>query len=245
MQHRLATIPNNTLQELRALDTCTVSNAIEHFEVRTRNEGFVNGSVRCMFPTLSPVIGYAVTARVRTSSTPITGRWYYERTDWWSYVLTLPAPRFIVVEDVDHIPGLGAFFGEIHANISKALGASAYLTNGAVRDLPGIEAAGIQAFAGSIAVSHAYAHIVEFGDPIEIGGLQVRSGDLLHGDLHGVVSIPLSVAGEILRIATEMIEEEKELIGLCRSPDFSFEKLTEKIHHVSRNVHKLKNSPER
>ena len=198
----------------------------------------MNGSVRCMFPQFPPKVGYAATARIRTSSTPIAGRWYYERIDWWSYLLTIPAPRFIVVEDVDHIPGLGALFGEIHAHISKALGACAYVTNGAVRDLPGIEAAGIQAFAGNLAVSHAYAHIVEFGEPVEIGGLQIKPGDLLHGDVHGIHSIPFSIAEEIPVVAAEMVEKEKELIDFCRSPDFSFEKLTEKIQHVSAKVHK-------
>ncbi len=222
-------IPNRTLEELGLLDTCTVSNAIEQFHVRTRNEGFVNGSVRCMFPEFAPSVGYAVTARVRTSSTPIAGRWYYERMDWWSYLLTIPAPRFIVIEDVDHIPGLGALFGEIHAHISKALGAIAYLTNGAVRDLPGIEAARVQTFAGSVAVSHAYAHIVEFGEPVEIGGLQIKPGDLLHGDLNGVLAIPLSIAGEIPKAAAGILQMEKELIDFCSSPQFSLHELTQKI----------------
>jgi regulator of RNase E activity RraA len=141
-----------------------------------------------------------------------------------------------VAEDVDHAPGLGALFGEIHANISTALGCTAYLSNGAVRDLPGIEASGLQAFAGSIAVSHSYAHVVEFGEPVEIGGLQIKPGDLLHGDLNGVVSVPVSIASEIPRTAEEMLRSEKELIQFCKSKDFSFQKLSEKIHRGSGKV---------
>ncbi len=117
---------------------------IEQFHVRTRNEGFVNGSVRCMFPHFSPRAGYAATARIRTSSTPIAGRWYYDRIEWWSYLLTIPAPRFIVAEDVDHIPGLGALFGEIHADISKALGATALCDQWSGARFAGIEAAGFK-----------------------------------------------------------------------------------------------------
>jgi regulator of RNase E activity RraA len=230
------TVPLETLDRLERFDTCTVSNAIEQFHVRTRNEGFVNGSVRCIFPHFPPKIGYAVTAHIRTSSTPIAGRYYYERIDWWSYVLTIPAPRFIVAQDVDHVPGLGALFGEVHANISKALGCSAYLTNGAVRDLPGIEAAGFQAFAGNTAVSHAYAHIVEFGEPVEIGGLRIRPGDLLLGDEHGVLGIPVSIASEIPKVAAETLATEQELIDFCRSPDFSFQKVSEKIQRVSKKL---------
>ncbi len=230
------TIPDEALRALQQFDTCTVSNAIEQFNLRTRNEGFVNGSVRCMLPDLGSKAGYAVTARIRSSSTPIAGRCYYDRVDWWSYVQSVPAPRFIVAEDTDHVPGLGALFGEIHAYISRALGCVAYLTNGAVRDLPGIEAAGIQVFAGSLAVSHAYAHVIEFGEPVEVGGLQIRAGDVLLGDQHGVVSIPLVIAEEIPRVARRLLASEKELIDFCCSPEFSVQKLSEKIQHVSQNL---------
>jgi 4-hydroxy-4-methyl-2-oxoglutarate aldolase len=232
----LKTVPAQTLTELQQLDTCTASNAIEQFHVRTRNEGFVNGSVRCILPRLTPRVGYAVTARIRTSSTPIGSQCYFDRMDWWSYVTTIPAPRFVVAEDVDHTPGLGAFFGEIHANISKALGCVAYLTNGAVRDLPALEAADMQAFAGNIAVSHAYAHVIEFGELVEIGGLQIRPGDLLHGDQHGVHSIPVSIAEKIPMVATKLLEAEKELIDFCRSENFSFQGLAEKITSTSNKI---------
>ena len=229
----LTTISEETIRQLQQFDTCTVSNAIEQFRVRTRNEGFVNGSVHCIFPELEPKVGYAVTARIRTLSTPIGGRWYYDRVDWWQYVQTVPAPRFIVVEDVDHAPGLGALVGEIHANICVALGCVALLTNGSVRDLPGVRRTGLQMFAGSVAVSHSYAHVIEFGDPVEIGGLQIKPGNLLHGDQHGVVCVPLSIAGEVPKAAAEILKSEKELIELCRSREFSFQKLSAKIERVS------------
>ncbi len=236
MRSTLSTVPPETLEQLRRLDTCAVSNAIEQFQVRTRNEGFVNGTVRCIFPNLPPTVGYAVTARIRSSSTPIAGRCYYDRPEWWSYVLTIPAPRFIVAKDVDDRPGIGALIGEVHANICKALDCCAFVTNGAVRDLPGIAATGFQVFAGSVAISHAYAHVVEFGEPVEIGDLLIRPGDLLHGDLHGVQSIPISIAKEIPKVAAEMSEMEKELIQFCGSRDFSLPKLIQKIRDVSHRL---------
>lgn len=227
------TLSSRTLKLLEEIDSCTVSNAIEQFNVRTRNEGFIDGSIRCIFPKVPPRVGYAATARIRTSATPIGGRCYYNRPEWWTYLLSIPAPRFIVAQDLDHQPGLGALFGEIHASISVALGCTAFLTNGAVRDLPGIEASGLQAFAGKVAVSHAYAHVVDFGGPVEIGGLQIRPFDLLHGDQHGVVSIPISIAEEVSKAAKHLRQTEAELIDFCRSEHFSFEKLLEKMHHVA------------
>ena len=236
MDDSIPTVSSRTLEQLQALDTCTVSNAIEKFRVRTRNEGFANGHVRCIFPELPPKVGYAATARIRTSATPIAGPWYYERIDFWSYLLTIPAPRVFVAEDVDHIPGLGALFGQVHATISKALDTVAYITDGAVRDLQGIAAAGLQAFAGNVAVSHAYAHIVEFGEPVEVGGLRVKPGDLLHGDRHGILNVPTTIAAEIPDVAAEILATEHELLHFCRSQGFSFEGLAQKIQHVSSKV---------
>ena len=215
----------DNFEKIRQLDTCTVSNAIEGFNVRLRNEGFVHGSVRCQFPHFAPMLGYAVPARARSSSAPMTGRCYYDRIDWWEYVLSIPEPRVMVLQDVDHQPGVGAFFGEIHAQIGMALGCAGCVTNGAVRDLPAVERTGFHMFAGSIAVSHSYAHIVDFGEPVEIGGLKIHPGDLLHGDRHGVHSIPLRIANEIPEAAVRVIAEESRLIELCRAPDFSLEKL--------------------
>ena len=234
--HTATTISEDVLQQLRQFDTCTVSNAIEQFHIRTRNEGFVDGSVHCLFPDQAPKIGYAVTARVRTSSTPISGHYYYDRMDWWSYVQTIPAPRFIVAEDVDHVPGVGALLGRVHASICVALGCTAFLTNGAVRNLPGVRETGLQSFARSVAVSHSYAHIIDFGEPVEVGGLQVKPGNLLHGDQHGVVYVPLDIAPDIPKVATELLQSEKELIDFCRSGQFSFAELPERIQRLSQKV---------
>ena len=178
------------LEKLKAFDSCTVSNAIERLDVRLRNEGFVSGAARCRFPRLPPMVGYAATARIRTASPPMSHRCYYDRMDWWNYVASLPEPRVMVLQDADHKPGLGAFVGEIHAAIGVALNCVGCVTNGAVRDLPAVEALGFQLYAGHTSVSHAYAHIIEFGEPVEIGGLKISSGDLLHGDRHGVLTIP-------------------------------------------------------
>ena len=233
MNSGFRTVSGGTLELLQQLDTCSVSNAIEQFRVRPRNEGCIDGSVRCIFPHLRPVVGYAVPARIRSSSVPMDGHCYYDHANWWSYLLTIPAPRFIVAQDVDDTPGLGALFGEVHANICKALDFSAYATNGSVRDLPGVEAAGFRVFAGSTAVSHAYAHVAGFGEPVRIGGLWIAAGDLLHGDEHGVHSIPKSIAAEIPGKVTEMLEHERQLIEFCRSKTFSFSKLMERIRATS------------
>ncbi len=213
------------LEALRRLDACTLANAIETFQLRLRNEGFANGAMRCLFPRLRPMVGYAVTVKIRGASPPTGARTYLERTDWWDFIQSLPGPRVIVVQDISSKPGLGALLGEVHVNILKALGCVGAVTNGAVRDIPAVSDLGFQLFAGSLSVSHSYVHIVEIGTPVEIDGLSVRSGDLLHGDLHGIQSVPHEIAAELPAVAAQITAREHALVALCRAPGFSVEKL--------------------
>jgi regulator of RNase E activity RraA len=219
------TLTSEQLEILRRLDACTLANAIETFHERLRNEGFADNSVHCLFPHLRPMLGYAATVKIRGSAPPTTASNYTDRTDWWDYILSLPAPRVVVVQDVATKVGFGSLLGAVHVNILRALGCAGAVTNGSVRDLPTAEKLDFPLFAGSVSVSHAYVHIVEFGAPVEIGGLKIESGDLLHGDLHGVQSIPSDIAGKIPLAAAEIIAREQDLITLCQSKDFSIEKL--------------------
>jgi|SRR5579871_4524188 len=219
------------LDFLGRTDTCTVSNAIESFNVRMRNEGYIHDAVKCLFPDLRPVAGYAVTGRIRTTAPPIANLCYYQNLSWWEYVAKGPQPKIIVLEDVDHAPGTGAFVGEIHAQISKALGCVAYVSNGTVRDVPALKAADFQCFADGVSVSHAYGHLVEFGEAVEIGCLKILPGDLLHGDRHGVQKIPFEIASELPATVAQIVAHEAELIRLCKAPHFSIEKLADALEH--------------
>lgn len=225
-------IPPVDIEKLKAFDSPTISNAIERLNVRLRNEGFMSGPARCRFPNLPPMVGYAATARIRTSAPPMSHRCYYDRMDWWNYVAGLPEPRVLVLQDADRQPAFGAFVGEIHAAIGLALKCVGCITNGAVRDLPALEALRFQVFARRLSVSHAYAHIAEFGEPVEIDGLKINSGDLLHGDRHGVVEVPLSIAADVPGEASKLLEKEKELVQFCQSRQFSLSELSERLEEM-------------
>lgn len=218
-------VDERVLSVLRNIDTCMVSNAIEIFNVRLRNAGFADARIRCMFEDLPPMVGYAATARLRTGEPPIAGRIYHERSDWWNSILQIPAPRVVVLEDLDKPPGVGAFLGDMHAAILKALGCVGYVTDGAVRELPRVRDLGLQLFAGNVAVSHAYAHLFDFGGEVKIGGLEVKPGDLLHGDRHGILTIPSQIAAEVAAVAVKLQENEQRIIDFCRSKEFSVDQL--------------------
>jgi len=214
-------ISAETLKALATLDTCTVANAIEVFGVRLRNEGFSSPSIRSFTPDLAPVVGYAETLRVRSSSPPWSSRTYLDRTDWWESLDVVPKPRIVVIEDVDHQVGRGAFIGGVHAHILRALGSVAVVTNGAVRDLPEVIEAGLQLFAGSVSPSHAYVHVIDYGTPVEVAGLAVSPGDLLHADRHGVVRVPLEIANRLPEVAEKVRQREREVVEFCHAPSFS------------------------
>jgi regulator of RNase E activity RraA len=222
-------LPPEQLEALRRLDACTLANAIETFHERLRNEGFVDHTIRCLFPQLQPMAGYATTIKIRGSAPPTTDSAYPDRTDWWDYILSLPAPRVVVVQDVATRVGLGSLVGAVHMNILQALHCVGVVTNGSVRDILAAGSAGFHFFAGSVSVSHAYVHIVEIGGPVEIGGLRIQSGDLLHGDLHGVQSVPLDIAARIPPVAAQIAAREQAIIALCRAPGFTLDKLRKAV----------------
>lgn len=220
-------LTEDELDALRQLETCVVANAVEKFHVRLRNTGFTDASIHSMFEDAPPMVGYAATARLRSGEPPITGRTYHDRADFWNRILEVPAPRVLVLEDIDHPPGRGAFLGDMHAAILKALGCIGYVTNGAVRELPSVRAAGLQLFAGNVVVSHAYAHIFDVGAPVRVGGMEVRTGDLLHGDRHGILTVPAEIAAAIPMAAAELLAAEQKVIDFCRSSEFSVARLSD------------------
>ncbi len=237
------TLTPDEFESLRRLSTCAVANAIETFNIRLRNEGFASDSaVRCMFPELSPMLGYAVTGRIRSATVPLVSSLpppqrlsFADRTDWWDYVLSIPQPRVMVLQDIDPSPGMGAFVGDVHAAICQALGCVGYVTNGAVRDIEAVRTTGFHFFAGHISVSHAYAHIIDFGEPVDIGGMRVQPGALVHGDRHGVQTIPAEIAAQIPSVAACLQERERIIIEFCGSKEFTLEKLRRVVKEAERS----------
>jgi regulator of RNase E activity RraA len=214
------------IQQLGTFETCLIADAIESFGIRLRNEGFALAGFRCLFKSFPPIVGYAATCKVRSTDPPMVGSRYVERTDWWRHIGSTPAPRVLVMQDIDDPPGTGAFLGEVHVNILMALGCVGAITNGAARELPGIEASGFQVFAGRLAMSRAYIHVVEYGGPVEVGGLTIQPGDLVHGDRHGVLTVPPELALELPPVARVIREKKQQLIDLSRIPETTHEELS-------------------
>ncbi len=213
------------LEALRRWPTCAVANAIELFNIRPRNEGFMLPEIKCVFPDLGPMIGYAVTG-VITADSPEGRR--VSPPEWWKEIQKIPEPRVVVLHDIDR-PVVGSFWGEVQGNTHKALGCVGTVTDGSVRDLDEVREIGFHFFSSCVSVSHAYVHLVEIGVPVKVGGLVVKPGDIILGDKHGVISIPMEIARDVPK-AAQMVEDwERVVINFCKSKEFNVEGLKERV----------------
>jgi regulator of RNase E activity RraA len=211
------------LNALRTITTPTIANALEVFNIRPRNEGFMTPDIRCIYPDMGVMVGYAVTCTIRADQPAPRGR-EVPRPEWWDYILQIPEPRVVVVQDLDRQP-IGSMWGEVNGSVHKALGCIGTVTDGGVRDLDEMRAMGFHCFASCILVSHAYVHITDFGNPVKIGGVTVKPGDILHGDQHGVISIPVDIAAQVPDAVAKVEARERPIIEACRAPDFSVDTL--------------------
>jgi len=218
------TLTSQQIDALKKITSPSVANAIETFKVRPREEGNLSSDVKALFPEIGPMVGYACTALIRAEHGPIEGH-RASVFGWWDFVLSIPAPRVIVVHDLDDPRGQGAQWGEVQANIHRALGCVGVVTDGSVRDLDEVRALGFQFCAAHVSVSHANVHMVDFGIPVKVGGVWIKPGDLVHGDQHGVVSVPHEIAGQIPETIAKVEADERRIISVCQAPDFTADKL--------------------
>jgi len=215
------------LSVLRRFDTPTVLNVIELFDVRPRNEGFMNGSIKACFPRLPPIVGYAATATFRSAQPADKSDVYSTFTDQVErFVKTVPAPRIVVFEDLDGVPA-AATFGEVMCSTYKAFGCAGLITSGAARDLDQVERLGFPCFASSVIASHGYCRIVEVEVPVTVGGLRIRSGDVLHADCNGVAMIPRDLVVETALGCQKLVDAEGEILNYVNAGSPSVEGLKE------------------
>jgi 4-hydroxy-4-methyl-2-oxoglutarate aldolase len=208
-----------TFEQLKKIDSCTVANAIEKFGVRPDTWGYTGPELRCLFPDMGVMLGYAVTGVMGPRDVGEKG-W---REGWLDYTQAIedsPRPSVCVIEDSPLWAMQGALVGEVMATCMKSLGALGCITNGAVRDLDQVREMGFQYHAAGVIVSHGQVKFHSVGRPARLGRLEVSPGDLVHADLHGVVVIPFEIAAEIPAAAQAILDREAEIMEVAKAPGF-------------------------
>lgn len=223
------------LEQLRAVDTPTICNALEIIDSKFRVTGFTTKPLVCPFPDLPPMVGYARTATIRsTHSNEFDGKaGKAQRVAYYEYVAGGgPAPSIMVIQDLDGADvGFGAFWGEVQSAVHRGLGCEGVITDGCIRDIPQW-APNFQALAGSIMPSHAWVHLADFGKQVRVAGMIVRSGDLIHADRHGACVIPHAVADKIPAACDLLARKEAVILGVARSKGFNIERLREALNKM-------------
>jgi 4-hydroxy-4-methyl-2-oxoglutarate aldolase len=217
----------SVLDALRRYDTPTIANAIETFDVQPRDVGYAGHEIRSIFPDVGVMVGYAATATIRARGLGAADH----RADLFRHVRSVPGPRVVVVQDLDDPPACGALWGEVMATTFHALGCAGVVTDGCVRDLDEVRRIGFRFFARAVGVSHAYVRTESVAEPVTVGGLEIRPGDLLHADKHGVLLIPHEIAPDIPAAADRVIAREQKFLEWVRSPEFDPDRLAERLGH--------------
>ena len=225
-----ATLTPEQLEQLRAIDSPTIANAIEYFSVRPRVAGYCGANVRCLIPAGGSMLGYAVTCRGDSTTEDKDRR---EHTELYRAIAAAqPLPAVVVIGD-DGDPSkinLSCHAGEMMATTMKRVGAVGLVTNGGLRDVVEIKAlGGFHYFGRGLVVAHGRPSIYDVGATVNIDGMQVQPGDLLHGDENGITVIPAEIADQVAAKALEHRDMEQKRLQEILSADFhkQFEKITE------------------
>jgi regulator of RNase E activity RraA len=212
------TLTKDQTQFLQSIDTPTVCNLLEIVAPERRGFGYTVRHLHCPFPNLPPMVAFAKTVTSRAQDRVPLGEAGYmnKRLDYLDYIAAAPQPGIVVIQDIDEIVGFGAFWGEVQTNVHKALGCLGTITNGSIRDIPQV-APGFQMLAGSIAPSHAFVHVEDFGCSVNIHGMAVRSGDLIHADRHGAVVVPLATIDPMKAALPGLTAKEAKIIEAAKA----------------------------
>ena len=210
------------VEALSKYDTPTVCNVIELWNIRPRNQGYMNDSIQTCFPQMPPMVGYALTTTFRSAAPPRSGDVYAGISKQVEQFSELPGPPVVVFQDLDE-PTAAATFGEVMCSTYKAFGATGIITSGAGRDLDQVQALGFPAFTNGTICAHGYCHMLSINVPVTVGGIVIEPGDLLHGDRNGVTTIPREIASEVPDACQELMAAEQVVLdylkGDDRSPD--------------------------
>jgi regulator of RNase E activity RraA len=210
-----------TLAFLHEVDSPTIANAIETFNVRDRCSGFIGGTVQCQFPELGRMVGRALTVTITSHPGPVADRAGYWRM--WEALAAMDGPVVIAIQDVSGAPHRCAYAGEVMATLATRLGAVGMITDGALRDVDEVRALGFHYFMRYPVVSHGNFEIVSVGEPIALDGERIVTGDLLHGDRNGVVVVPDAVLIELPAAVAAIQEREQRTMAFIRSGEFTLD----------------------
>lgn len=217
-------LSHSELLQLKRWNTPTIYNGWEQITKRDHCSDAVNiEETRDFMPQMGPMVGYAVTLVIEPGNSSHRTSKPTATAEYRRYLASVPGPKIVVIQDLDKPRVIGSFWGEVNANIHRALGCVGTITDGAIRDLDEMTNAGIKAIARRLCVGHAAVQPVEFNCAVEVFGRKVSPGDLIHADKHGFIVVTPEEQPSLLDAAKFMdtnecetvIRAARETAGLC------------------------------
>ena len=227
----------DALKTLARYDTPTVCNVIELFDMRPANTGYMDQRIRSCFPEMPPIVGYAATATVRTSAPAATKPITIDQQI--AHFGELPGPPVVVFQDLDY-PTVAATFGDVMCTVYKTFGAVGLITSGAARDLDQVRSLGFAVFASGNNPSHGYWQMPSINHPVQVGGVTIQPGDLMHADCNGVTTIPHDIASEAADLCAPYAEAEGIVLGYLKRGDATVPGLAEAREQCQSQIGKLR-----
>lgn len=209
-EYTMIQLKKHQIKELAAIDTPTISNAIERLNVRCPTEGFMGREIKSLYPELGVMVGYAVTATI-DSTTP-SMRKEKRMKEFFQAIKESYKPVVLVLKTEGPKLSHTCVFGEIIAMAVKKLKAVGVVTDGCIRDLKQIRKLGFNVFAAGTVASHGIPSLTNVNASVKVGGIKVKSGDLIHGDENGILNIPWECIGNVIEEAKKVLVEEKSII---------------------------------
>ena len=215
----------DNIKRLIEFDTPTVANGLNALAVRDPSSGYTGPDVRALMPDMGARIGVAVTARMDTTS-PGTDNPPSLFKDWIAQMHAAAQSGlsvFAVMESVGARPRHTVTIGDGMGTLMLLAGATAFLTNGSIRDIDGVRGIGLPCWGAGVSPMHGQLRWLDVGSPVVIDGMTVRSGDIIHADVNGALCIPPNVVDEVLDKALAVRAMEAGLFARWRAPGYSIE----------------------
>lgn len=208
-KHFTPPLPHEVLLQLKRWNTPTIYNGWEQITRHDPAQTAINPEVTTDFmPQMGPMVGWAVTLQIEPGQSRHKAGGARRDEEYREYIASIPGPKIVVVQDLDKPATTGSFWGEVNANIHRALGCVGTITDGAVRDVDEMTNAGLKALARRLCVGHAHVVPVNWGCEVQVFGQRVEPGQLIHADKHGFLAIPPGEEKGLLDAAVFMDENE-------------------------------------
>jgi len=213
------------LAALREIDTPTITNVVATYPTNPLCLGLYNPwtenwytdtSIRCIYPELGPVVGYAVTCVYGMPDPNYPNRLTYQ--DVIEALDASPKPTVLVIQqkwppDIFNKAGLA---GEIMTTTAMAVGCVGLLSNGPSRDIDAIRRNKFQMLLGGVTPGHGAMGVMAVQVPVSVGGMDVAPGELIHMDENGAVKFPPSTMQQVVTNARAMLDHEAALLERLR-----------------------------